>query len=151
METYYRGLTNYEIRLVTKMLLERKDTEGNDFIKKFNNINKVIDVLKELALGGNVAIFYEGKNFIGILVYFAGQDWWTTDIFLVEELVLCTDLKYKGFTRIAIKELEKLARKHKAKLIIAGCFFQENPKIVTNAYKKAGYKIGYPTCMKEVH
>lgn len=149
METYRTRLTDTEIGLLWETM---KDIDLSSCTEVISHWDKewAIQQLKRMSELGNVVKFYQGDRFCGILCFDYSLTWWTKETILSEVFIFETKGTH-GLQRYAIKELHKLAKEVGATIITSGCFFQKNPQIVTNGYKKAGFKETYPTYAKVVN
>lgn len=110
---------------------------------------KMVDQFKLWNNKGQLLVFEDaGGDIIGILAFDVGYDWWSEAKILKEEFVFCVSPTFKGFGRIALEELNRLAKRLEVDLIVSGCFFMKQPQIVTNMYRKNGFSEISPSYTK---
>lgn len=150
METLIeREITYAEEKAIATALLEHRSAEGNDFVH-LGDLETTMNSLRCMAKNLQVVKFYDETKFIGILVFDVVKIWWSKKRFLDEVLILCVSSTYHGFARVAIKYLNHLAKVVEADAILAGCYFQTHPMIVTNSYMKDGFDIYVPNFIKVI-
>lgn len=148
METYRTELTFKELNELYATMSELEQTQCSEVVHLWD-LEWTVKNLVAMSLDHKVVKFYQGDKFCGILCFEYGKAWWTPKITLSEVFIL--EVKgFHGLQRYAIKELHKIAREVKASVITSGCFFQKNPQMVTNGYKKFGFVETYPTYAKVV-
>lgn len=148
METYRTELTDGEIEILWETMKDIDLSECSDVVR-FWNKEWVIRNLKLMSRKQKVVKFYQGDKFCGILCFEYSFTWWTPETILSEVFVFAVK-GFHGLQRYAISELHKIAKEVNATIITSGCFFQKNPQMVTNGYKKFGFKETYPTYAKVV-
>lgn len=149
MDTYRTELTDKEIQLLWETMKDIDlSNECTDVIQLWDK-EWTIRCLKTMSASGNVVKFYQGDSFCGILCFDYSHTWWSPKTILSEVFVFAVK-GYHGLQRHAIIELHKIAKEVGATIITSGCFFQRNPQIVTNGYKKFGFNETYPTYAKVV-
>lgn len=100
---------------------------------------------------GLVKAWYDNSGLlVGILLYGLGHTWWTLDVMVLEEMVLCLDDNFAGFQRLAIEELHNIAKENNSDVIIVGNLLSHHKTQVNNGYLKAGFKLGYDTLIKNM-
>jgi len=141
-------LTDEECLMIADRVFEEKARVGTAFVQDASK-DTLIVTLRQLSLNGYLLSFVsnEGK-LIGILIWDVGNHWWSTEVVITEMFVFCIDKDFKGFGRVALHELDVLAKRYKAKAIVAGSYFLREPQIVTNMYKKFGYSEESPSYIK---
>lgn len=147
METYRSQLTNEEVEGLLDSLRHLVEHEGSSAMRNHLDIEWARDNIVEYSRHGQVVKFYQGDKFLGIMTFDIGLSWWTSKPML-QEVVILSMPNTHGLQRMALKELEKIARENNIELIVGGCIFQANPQVITNGYKKFGYKESYPTYLK---
>ena len=141
-----RELTEDELDIIIHRLIELMDTTDNPMIQLATPKVARAKLLK-MSQSYMVDVVYSGDRFLGIVVYDAGSQWYSSFRVLIEILVLCVDKELAGFGRAAITILERRAEWAGAKYILSGNSTM-NPK-VTPMYTKKGFK-SYPVFYKEV-
>ena len=141
-----RELTDDELDIIIHRLIELRDTTDNPMIQLATPKVARANLLK-MSQSYMVDVVYSGDRFLGIVVYDAGSQWYSSFRVLIEILVLCVDKELAGFGRAAITILERRAEWAGAKYIMSGNSAM-NPK-VTPMYTKKGFK-SYPVFYKEV-
>ena len=141
-----RELTEDELDIIIHRLIELMDTTDNPMIQLATPKVARAKLLK-MSQSDMVDVVYSGDRFLGIVVYDAGSQWYSSFRVLIEILVLCVDKELAGFGRAAITILERRAEWAGAKYIMSGNSAM-NPK-VTPMYTKKGFK-SYPVFYKEV-
>ena len=141
-----RELTDDELDIIIHRLIELRDTTDNPMIQLATPKVARASLLK-MSQSYMVDVVYSGDRFLGIVVYDAGSQWYSSFRVLIEILVLCVDKELAGFGRAAITILERRAEWAGAKYIMSGNSAM-NPK-VTPMYTKKGFK-SYPVFYKEV-
>lgn len=141
-----RELTDDELDIIIHRLIELRDTTDNPMIQLATPKVARAKLLK-MSQSDMVDVVYSGDRFLGIVVYDAGSQWYSSFRVLIEILVLCVDKELAGFGRAAITILERRAEWAGAKYILSGNSAM-NPK-VTPMYTKKGFK-SYPVFYKEV-
>ena len=141
-----RELTDDELDIIIHRLIELRDTTDNPMIQLATPKVARAKLLK-MSQSYMVDVVYSGDRFLGIVVYDAGSQWYSSFRVLIEILVLCVDKELAGFGRAAITILERRAEWAGAKYILSGNSTM-NPK-VTPMYTKKGFK-SYPVFYKEV-
>ena len=152
MGTYWNTkLTKDEIETCAQLLNDIRNNQGSA-LAQFGAINSVRESLPALVKNNAVRVLrsLEDNHVIGVIVWGVSSFWWSKTSFLFEDLVLAVDLKYHGFAREAIKALEVLAKDNKCKGIFSGCLLQDNPQMVLNSYRKAGFNETIPNLLKVV-
>ena len=148
MEFQRRPFLIDELNVVVTKLIEQRDTAGSD-IMQLASPQLVWERLKDMGDNRQVLIAYDKDTFIGIVVFDAGKPWWSYENILTELLVLCVSPKFKGFSRLAISQLEEIAKLYNCKAIAGGALFRRQPKLMINAYMKQGFELS-PMCVKMV-
>ena len=141
-----RELTDDELDIIIHRLIELMGTTDNPMIQLATPKVARAKLLK-MSQSDMVDVVYSGDRFLGIVVYDAGSQWYSSFRVLIEILVLCVDKELAGFGRAAITILERRAEWAGAKYILSGNSAM-NPK-VTPMYTKKGFK-SYPVFYKEV-
>ena len=141
-----RELAEDELDIIIHRLIELRDTTDNPMIQLATPKVARAKLLK-MSQSDMVDVVYSGDRFLGIVVYDAGSQWYSSFRVLIEILVLCVDKELAGFGRAAITILERRAEWAGAKYILSGNSAM-NPK-VTPMYTKKGFK-SYPVFYKEV-
>ena len=141
-----RELTDDELDIIIHRLIELRDTTDNPMIQLATPKVARAKLLK-MSQSDMVDVVYSGDRFLGIVVYDAGSQWYSSFRVLIEILVLCVDKELAGFGRAAITILARRAEWAGAKYILSGNSAM-NPK-VTPMYTKKGFK-SYPVFYKEV-
>ena len=141
-----RELTEDELDIIIHRLIEVRGTTDNPMIQLATPKVARAKLLK-MSQSDMVDVVYSGDRFLGIVVYDAGSQWYSSFRVLIEILVLCVDKELAGFGRAAITILERRAEWAGAKYILSGNSTM-NPK-VTPMYTKKGFK-SYPVFYKEV-
>lgn len=104
--------------------------------------------LHSMALKKMVDIVYSSKDeFVGIVVYDIGNQWYSEDICLIEHLVLCVSPNVAGFGRVAIEIMQQRADFYDAKYLLSGNSTMN--LTVPSMYTKAGFK-SFPVFYKEL-
>lgn len=148
METYKSALTDKEIDVLWDTMQSIDLSSCTDVIKYWDK-EWTIRNLKAMSASGHIVKFYQGDKFCGILCFDYSVTWWTPKTILSEVFIF--EVKgFHGLQRYAIQELHKIAKEVGATIITSGCFFQKNPQMVTNGYKKFGFYETYPTYAKVV-
>lgn len=143
-------MTQEECKSIYESVKVMKDTIGSVVLQTFLDIDAGIQYLHAISKEGYVVKFYQGDKFCGILAFDVGRDWWSGDTTILFEVTVLSCLGCHGVQREAMKTLNKLAHEYDAKMIITGCFFQKDSKVVANGYKKFGFDHTYPTFAKVV-
>lgn len=149
MEAYQRQLTIDELVLLQGAIRDDMPKDGSKAVTEFLNLYWASENLMQFSKEKKVIEFYQGERFCGILAFDLGAAWWTDRTILYEVVVLAVKGCH-GLQREACKMLDKLAKRYHASLISTGCFFQRDPQVVTNGYKKFGFTQTYPTYVKVV-
>ena len=147
MDAVRRPLTQPELSAIGWRMGKVRRTHGSAF-SSLGSAAPVLENLLALSARGRVVVFTEAGSLVGILVFDVGSLWWTTETVLIEEFVLVVQDGFHGFQRIAIQELERLAKEYDVAAILAGSLYTDEPRMVLNAYKKAGFTETAPTCIK---
>lgn len=142
------SLTEEECWHIVRQAEKARDTVGSPLLR-FASQPKMVRRFLNWAAVGQLRVFRStNREIIGILIFDVGMEWWSAATILSEIFVFCVSPAYKGFGRLALQELERLAKEHKAQIITSGCFFMEHPQIVTNMYKKTGFTVINPVYAK---
>lgn len=142
------NLTEEECWHIVRQAEKARDTVGSPLLQFASQPKMVRHFLKWMTFD-QIRVFRDAKGgIIGILIFDVGMEWWSTATVLSETFVFCVSPTYKGFGRLALQELERLAKEYKAQIITSGCFFMEHPQVITNMYKKAGYTVVNPVYTK---
>ena len=150
-----RRLTDTELNLIVAKTIEERSHIGSSLLY-LADAGKVKESLRNFDYEGRLRVFYReachGSEIIlvGLLAYDVGYSWWSKKRILSEVFVFGLDPEFKGFGRVARKELDSLAKLYNCDVIIAGNFFMEKPAVMTNTYKKGGFEISCPTYTKVV-
>mgnify|MGYP004681261555 FL=1 len=148
METYRTELTLEEVKALYVTMRELEETQCSEVVHLWD-LEWTVKNLINMSRDHKIVKFYQGDKFCGILCFEYGTSWWTPEVTLSEVFVFAVK-GFHGLQRYAIKELHKIAKEVNASIITSGCFFQKNPQIVTNGYKKFGFNETYPTYAKVV-
>lgn len=141
-------LNEQQLNLIADQAAILRERQGRSMLYLADR-DKFIAQLKAWDEMQQLIAFADSNNaLVGILCYDVGSTWWAEGVILIEEFVLCVKPSFAGFSRYAIAALEQLAISHEADMIVSGCFFQERPQVVTNAYMKNGYTEVCPTYIK---
>lgn len=146
METARRPLTQDELSLIVKTMAEYREKDGTP-ITVYGQPAPVMRNLLTMSAEGQVVVFTDNGRFMGILVFDVGEWWWSDARVLMENFVLSVTEK-PGFQREALKELNRLADEYDVDVIAAGSIFMNNSAMVMNGYKKDGFLMTTPTCVK---
>lgn len=149
MEAYRRQLTREELKLLQVAIRDDMPKDGSKAVTEFLNLPWASECLMQFSKEKKVVEFYQGDRFCGILAFDYGSAWWTDKTIIYEVVVLAVKGCH-GLQREACKMLDSIAAERHASMISSGCFFQRNPQVVTNGYKKAGFTQTYPTYVKVV-
>ncbi len=146
MDTTRRPLTHHELSIIVDKMKEYRAKYGTA-ITPFGQPAPVIHNLLSMSIQGRVVIFEEDGEFMGILVFDVGKWWWSNATVLQEDFVLSVTNK-AGFQREAIKKLNELAEEYDVDCIAAGSIYMNKGAMVMNGYKKDGFIMTAPTCVK---
>ncbi|WP_196599036.1 hypothetical protein [Pectinatus frisingensis] len=144
-----RPLTDSELDYIVERAVEERARIGSPLLF-LTDLKKFKKSLRQIDKEGQLRVWWDGSKIIGLLAFDVGYTWWTSELLLSEQFVFCIDPEFKGFSRIAIRELDNLARIFNCKFIVAGNFFMDKPAIVSNAYKKGGFELTCPSYIKIV-
>ena len=139
-----------DYKKIMATLKEIQDDPKNTLMHKYADLEEAMSNLESFYRRGQVQSFYLGVNLIGILVFDVVQYWWSPRRFLYETMVLSVDKDFHGFGRIAVEQLEKLAKKYTCCAICSGCMVDHNVPVVRNLYKKFGFRIDTSNFIKEL-
>ena len=148
MEAYRTRLTTTEIKHLENTMDNVKLSECSLLLNYYNREHALKNIIA-MSERHNVVKYYQGDKFCGILCFHVSNSWWTTDV-IVEEVFVFAVNGFKGLQRYAIKTLNEIAKDNKASMIVSGCFFQKNPAMVANGYKKQGFTETYPYFVKVI-
>lgn len=149
MDTLYKQLTESEMSMIKARLLSWQEHGDISWIMRtYGDISYILPALLMLSSSGMVAKFYRRGIFQGILVFDVGIPWWTSRRVISELFVLAAP-GVVGFQRAAIAELDVIADRYGADLIVSGNMFQANNNLIGNGYKKCGYRQECSTYVKE--
>lgn len=149
MDTLYKQLTESEMSTIKARLLAWQEHGDISWIMRtYGDIKYALSALLMLSSSGMVAKFYRRGIFQGILVFDVGIPWWTSRR-VVSELFVLAGPGAVGFQRAAIAELDVIADRYGADLIVSGNMFQANNNLIGNGYKKCGYRQECSTYVKE--
>lgn len=142
LEILRRTMNKEEVWQVLRALERQRDAIGNKFIDLADTY-KMHKQLLRWDYNGQVRTFVRPgtEDIVGIVGFDVVVEWWSTKRFLTELFVWCVDTAYKGFGRVAVAELEKIAEFYKCAAIIAGNCFMGQPQVVSNTYRKAGFEV----------
>lgn len=88
---------------------------------------------------------------VGVLMFDTASEWWTTEPVVVELMVLKIDDSYAGLQRLAIRELDRIARGCNSRLIATGNLLSYENQAVENGYRKhGGYQATTKTFLKRL-
>ncbi|MBS5519645.1 MAG: hypothetical protein KHX13_04850 [Acidaminococcus intestini] len=145
-------LTRLDVERIYDALLAEKNSRDNPFMHAYGDIDAAIRNIVEMDRRGQVVKFRTPENgLIGILIYDIVNFWWSDEPFFSEVLVLKTDPTFTGgFGRMAIRQMERIAKDNKCVGICSGCILERNAPMVTNMYKKAGFQITTANFVKDL-
>lgn len=142
------SLLSSECSMIAKQLNEERNTLGTALVS-LGDVYSCWCGLLTFRDNGQIKVFEDAKgNLIGILIYDVGSQWWSKDLIVTELFVYCINKTYKGFGRVALDALDTIAKEYDAKAIIAGSYFMKSNKIITNMYRKKGYREESPCYIK---
>ena len=145
-------LSEGERMIVIDKLFDIKDKEGSEIVNCSPSKARIRICLIFWESGGRMIVFRDTdtKALIGLVVYSWENTWWGDNSMnvLIEHMVLCVNKSFKGFGRIAIKALERVAREKKCSAIISGSYLTKETKHIENMYKKQGFTQVCPSFVK---
>lgn len=151
MDAIYNKLTESELSMIKVRLLEWQERGDISWIMRTHgDINYALHALFLFSSNGMVAKFYKGHIFQGILAFDVGVPWWTAQR-VVSELFVLAVHGTVGLQRKAIAELDRIATRYGAGLIVSGNMFQANNDLIGNGYKKLGFSQECSTYVKEAN
>lgn len=127
-----------------------QEDPDNTLMHKYADLEEAMFNLEGMYRNGQVQSFYLGADLVGILVFDVVKYWWSPRRFLYETMVLNVDTSFRGFGRIAVRQLEKLAQKYSCAAICSGCMVDRNVPVVRNLYKKFDFEIDASNFIKEL-
>lgn len=148
MDATQRPLTDTELDTIMKALITERDMHGSPVLALSSPFPTRLYIFTK-SQRGDVVVFTNNGILAGILMFSVGGLWWSDKPMLFEELVLSVGT-LPGVQREAIKALNHLAKELGCSLIAAGCLIQEKPQMVMNGYRKDGFTILNPMCIKLV-
>ena len=149
MDALYKQLTESEMSMIKARLLAWQEHDDISWIMRTHgDINYALHALFMLSSSGMVAKFYKRGIFQGILVFDVGVPWWTSRR-VVSELFVLAAPGVVGLQREVIAELDVIADRYGADLIVSGNMFQANNNLIGNGYKKCGFSQECSTYVKE--
>lgn len=128
-----------EVELVADLLIAIGST--NECMKGLEAREFIIETLNQAGESGVLRTWYDKEDkLVGLLLFQVFNDWWTKEAIVKEELILTVNKGYAGLQRLAMKELERIARSYDSRLIVSGNLIAPNQKVVENGYRKQGYQ-----------
>ena len=137
-----RELTKEELTGIASAIYLKMHDNYQQIGERFNAIDLkgIYETVKESYERGNLIVFVDTTDrLIGIIMFDVVRTWWCKENILVEEIVMCLAKDYKGFGRVAVKELENIAEFYNCGLISAGSLLSpQDHKKIENLYMIKG-------------
>ncbi|WP_295789430.1 hypothetical protein [uncultured Veillonella sp.] len=138
-----------EVELIVDKLMELGDQHS--VLHGLGNRETLVQALINADEVGAIRTWYnEEDKLVGLLLYQVIYTWWSQETIVAEELILSLDKRYAGIQRLAMKELERIARGFESRIIISGNLISVDKKVVENGYEKQGYQHKHSIFMKRL-
>lgn len=138
-----------EVQLIANKLMELAGK--HNVINGVANRDTIVEALVNADEVGAIRTWYNEENkLVGLLLYQVIYTWWSQETIVTEELILSLDKRYAGIQRLAMKELERIARGFESRIIISGNLISVDKKLVENGYDKQGYQHKHSIFMKRL-
>ena len=149
-ENYFKN-PDEDIRKYIKCL----QSEAQEHIcLDIGSTDSIYQYMMEANSTGRIRAWYDQEGLlVGVLMVDVGYQWWSSQKILLEETMFCLEKKYSGFQRVAMRELDRLARTYEAHLIYTGNLLcdTKTAKLVRNGYMKhGGYTFEHGAFLKRV-